>query len=76
MTGLRRENGLGPLGDDLYAALVDAHAGLDEAASLALNARLVLLLANHVGDLDVVREAIAVAQASLGRDAQHSPSQA
>ncbi len=73
MTGLQRENRFGPLGDNLYAALIDAHAGLDDEASLALNARLVLVLANHVGDLDVVREAIAVAQASLDRDARRQP---
>ena len=49
--------------DDFYAALIAAHAGLDEAASHALNARLVLLLANHVGSLEVLREALAAARA-------------
>lgn len=49
--------------DDLYDALIRAHDGLSEAQSAALNARLILLLANHVGDLDVVREALAVARA-------------
>ncbi len=48
--------------DALYAALVDAHRDLDDAASAKLNAKLVLLLANHVGDLAVVREAIAAAR--------------
>ena len=47
--------------DDFYAALLAAHDGLDEAASHAFNARLVLLLANHVGSLDVLREALAAA---------------
>lgn len=51
--------------DDFYQALIDAHAGLDEAASAALNARLILLLANHVGDLGVLREALAAARAAL-----------
>ena len=36
--------------DDIYAALVDAHRGLDEAESRRLDARLILLLANEVGD--------------------------
>jgi predicted LPLAT superfamily acyltransferase len=50
--------------DAFYAALMDAHRGLDEAGSRQLDARLVLLLANHVGDLEVVREAIAAARDS------------
>jgi len=45
-------------GDDFYEALIAAHAGLTESASYALNARLVLILANHVGDLGVLREAL------------------
>jgi hypothetical protein len=52
--------------DAAFRALVEAHRGLDEAASAALNARLVLLLANHVGDLGVLKDAIAVARASAG----------
>src|SRR5687768_10433779 len=39
--------------DAAYAALVEAHRGLDSEASVGLNARLVLILANHLGDLDV-----------------------
>lgn len=49
-------------GDDFYQILVRSHDGLDEAASHALNARLVLLLANHIGDLDVIDEAIRIAR--------------
>lgn len=45
--------------DDVYQWLVDAHAGLNETDSMRLNARLVLLLANHIGDPPVIREAIA-----------------
>ena len=52
--------------DDFYEALIAAHDGLDEAESHALNARLVLLLANHVGSLDVLREALAAARAGAG----------
>ena len=48
--------------DDFYEALIAAHEGLDADASHALNARLVLLLANHVGSLDVLREALAAAK--------------
>jgi hypothetical protein len=48
-------------GDDLYAELLAAHAGLSEADSRRLNARLVLLLLNELGDVDhtvrVLREA-------------------
>ena len=53
--------------DGLYAAIIDAHAGLGEADSAALNARLVLLLANHIGDAAVLAEALAVARKSLGK---------
>jgi hypothetical protein len=49
-------------GDDFYEALLDAHQGLSEEASHALNARLILTLANHIGDVEVLKAAIAVAQ--------------
>jgi len=48
--------------DAAYVALVDARRGLSEQAAAALDARLVLLLANHIGDIDVLREAIAAAR--------------
>ncbi len=48
--------------DALYAALIAAHQGLDEAASRRLDAQLVLLLANHIGAQDVVFQAIAIAR--------------
>jgi Protein of unknown function (DUF2783) len=51
--------------DDFYQALIDAHAGLTEAQSAALNARLILLLANQVGDPDTLRAAIAAARDSV-----------
>ena len=51
--------------DDFYQALIEAHAGLSEAQSAALNARLILLLANQIGDLATLKEAIAAARASL-----------
>ena len=52
--------------DDFYEALIAAHRGLTDAQSVQLNCRLVLLLANHVGDLDVLREALALARGDLG----------
>lgn len=53
-------------GDAFYAALVKAHAGLTDEQSTQLNARLALLLANHVGDMAVLDEAIATAREGLG----------
>ena len=50
--------------DDIFAALVDAHRGLDEEESLRLDARLILLLANEVGDGDRVLALIEEARAS------------
>lgn len=52
-------------GDDFYEALIDTHLGLSDAQSRLVNARLVLLLANHIGDLHVLREALAAARAGV-----------
>lgn len=52
--------------DDFYEALIDAHRDLSDEQSHALNARLVLLLANHVGDLGVLREALQAAREAGG----------
>ncbi|WP_374675123.1 DUF2783 domain-containing protein [Ideonella sp.] len=52
-------------GDDFYEALIATHRGLDDAQSQLVNARLVLLLANHIGDLGVLREALAAARAGV-----------
>lgn len=49
-------------GDDFYEALIETHRGLSDEQSQLLNARLVLLLANHIGDLRVLREALAAAR--------------
>ena len=49
--------------DDFYADLIAAHEGLDKAESDRFNARLILLLANHVGDREVLRQALAAAAA-------------
>jgi hypothetical protein len=53
--------------DALFALLVAAHQGLDAEASRRLDARLVLLLANHIGDMDTLRQAIALAKDSAQR---------
>ncbi len=50
--------------DGLFAALVAAHEGLDPAASRRLDAALVLLLANHIGDDSVVLAAIQAARSA------------
>lgn len=51
--------------DDVYNLLVDAHKGLTPEQSEKLNAALVLLLANHVGDEEVIRAAVAAARKSV-----------
>ena len=49
--------------DDFYAALIAAHDGLSEEASAAMNARLILILANHIGDMGTLSEALEAARA-------------
>ncbi len=44
--------------DAAYRMIVEAHRGLSEDDSAALDAALVLLLANHIGDLDVLQQAL------------------
>jgi Protein of unknown function (DUF2783) len=48
--------------DDAFRAVVEAHRGLSDEQSAELDAALVLILANHIGDLDVLREAIVLAK--------------
>lgn len=43
--------------DDFYELLIEAHRGLSDEQSAMVNAKLILLLSNHIGDLDVLREA-------------------
>jgi len=52
-------------GDDFYEMLIDTHRDLDDTQSALLNAKLILLLANHVGDLSVLREALALARQDI-----------
>ena len=51
--------------DDFYEALIDAHRDLSNEQSQEMNAALILLLANHLGDMVVLREALAQARASV-----------
>jgi hypothetical protein len=44
--------------DDVYNALVDAHKGLNDEECRAFDARLILLLLNHIGDEAVIQEAL------------------
>lgn len=61
MTGLITTPNLAGV-DDVYERLVGLHEGLSEAESLKVWARLVLILANHVGDRRVVEQAIELAR--------------
>jgi hypothetical protein len=51
--------------DTAYRALVEAHRGLSDEQSAALDASLVLILANHIGDIGILREAIDLAKRRL-----------
>lgn len=51
--------------DDFYQSLIDSHRGLTDEQSIALNARIVLLLANHIGDTTVLDEAFKTTRLSL-----------
>jgi hypothetical protein len=52
-------------GDHFYEMLIDGHRGLSDEQSEAMNARLILLLANHIGDLRVLQEAIRAARGDV-----------
>jgi hypothetical protein len=51
--------------DDAFRMIVEAHRGLSDAQSANLDAALVLVLANHIGDIEVLREAIELAKRRL-----------
>ena len=59
--------------DGFYERLIEAHRGLDDAASRRLNARLILLLANHVGDAEALDEALRIARGETAGDATRTP---
>ena len=49
-------------GDDFYEALIETHRDLTDEQSNLVNAKLVLLLSNHIGDIAVLREALQLAR--------------
>ena len=51
-----------PAPDDFYERLIATHRGLSDDESALVNAKLVLLLANHIGDADVLAQAMAAAR--------------
>ena len=51
-------------GDDFYQLLIDTHRDLSESQSAVLNAKLILILSNHIGDISVLREAMQIARDS------------
>jgi hypothetical protein len=51
--------------DDFYEILINAHDGLSNSDSRLLNANLILLLANQVGKVEILEEAISVARKSV-----------
>ncbi len=59
--------------DAVYRMIVEAHRGLTEAQSASLQAALLLLLANHVGDAQVLQEALKLARETALEDASAAP---
>jgi hypothetical protein len=51
--------------DAAYRLIVEAHRGINDEQSASLDAALVLILANHVGDIEVLRQAVALARRRL-----------
>ena len=61
--------------DDAFRAIVEAHRGLNDAQSADLDAAVVLILANHIGDLGVLREAIELAKRRMVTSEQQAQQQ-
>ena len=53
-----------PNGDDFYEKLLNAHERLNKEQSDALNARLILILSNHIGDMDILEQALNAAKSA------------
>lgn len=51
--------------DDFYQSLIEIHRDLTDEQSVSLNARIILLLSNHIGDTAVLEEALRMARQSL-----------
>jgi len=52
-------------GDDFYEALIETHRDLTDEQSALVNAKLILLLSNQIGDIHILREAMALARADI-----------
>jgi len=61
--------------DDAFRAVVEAHRGLSDQQSSDLDAALILILANHIGDIDVLREAILLAKRQMLEASQQQQQQ-
>ena len=52
-------------GDDFYEALIETHRDLTDEQSALVNAKLILILSNHIGDIHILREAMVLARADI-----------
>jgi hypothetical protein len=59
-----------PAPDEFYERLIATHRDLSDDESALVNAKLVLLLANHIGDADVLAQALAAAREDVARPAR------
>lgn len=59
--------------DDFYASLIEAHRDLTTQQSHAMNAALVLLLSNHIGDINVIRQALSQARQATSESVKTHP---
>ncbi|MEZ5920032.1 MAG: DUF2783 domain-containing protein [Parvularculaceae bacterium] len=51
-----------PAPDEIYEAIIAMHEGLSEEESATVNARMILILSNHIGDAGIIREASKLAR--------------
>jgi len=56
-----------PAADDIYEAIIRMHDGLSDEESARANARLILILANHIGDASTIKEATTLARSAGAR---------
>lgn len=61
--------------DDAFRMIVEAHRGLSDEESADLDAALVLILANHIGDIEILGEAIALAKRRMAEASQQQQQQ-
>ena len=59
--------------DDFYERLIATHRGLSDADSALVNAKLILLLANHIGDPEVLAQAMAAARDGVEKRTDVAP---